>query len=846
MKFAKRLAAFLVVVVMLSSFTCLFASADGKLSYTKGSTYTIASGVTYTNLTMTSGQNNHATVSGVAMEFNPKDGYIPLTFMGYAGNRSQLSTQYNIATGPKYGYDVVGAVNGSYFTLSKGGLDYANISNGKVTCAHVDQYNREVVAFDKDGNMKSVWSKLEFKLFAKGVELPNAIYAINKWYDDYKDVAPNAVYYYDTSCGTYTDTEEPGYEIVCQKVNNTDLRVGKPLAGKVLEVKANACGTKFETNENVQSDKFVLYVKSTSNFANTLKNLKAGDDISIQVNETNAAAKSTMENALSTITNVGWLVKNGVDQTRIQSEIGSHGVTMQHRQTVFGQKPDGTYIFLTTEGNATGLEGSLTLRDAADYFISQGCTNVIRMDGGGSSGMYVKNKAGTGSAGYTQTPQRAVADTILIVKKSSIKGLEPEPPVQNDSLVYGKQYTSLTTPNRGDVWDDDGKRLTNGAKGQTNVGESGLYSAWKAPTGTKEFSTELLFDLGSAKKNDTYKAYLAGGNWGVALPKDSISMSVYVSDKRDSDFKLVASAPVGSAKLVSGTGKYDNTWSTYTITAEADGAVTARYVKLVFSHRAVADRESHIWLDEVEIFNYKTQSITPPADPDFQNVALSKDYTGGEVSSAGSYSANLTDGQKSSAIAYDNNWFGLYYNKGATTDKINAPDGVGTIIVDLEEVYNNITDVKVHVWNHNKSGIESAKSITAYFSEDGETYGDGVSLSIPAGDDPAWATATVDGESARYVKFVIETKTTWTFLNEIEVIADVNDIGGGSTVDGLGDVDEDGDVDATDYILVKRAVLKNYTLTDKQSAIADIDADGDVDATDYVLVKRIVLGTYKV
>jgi len=62
----------------------------------------------------------------------------------------------------------------------------------------------------------------------------------------------------------------------------------------------------------------------------------------------------------------------------------------------------------------------------------------------------------------------------------------------------------------------------------------------------------------------------------------------------------------------------------------------------------------------------------------------------------------------------------------------------------------------------------------------------------------------------------------------------------------LGNIDGDGDVDASDYILVKRAVLKTYALTEEQKASADINKDNDVDATDYVLVKRIVLGTYTV
>ena len=34
-------------------------------------------------------------------------------------------------------------------------------------------------------------------------------------------------------------------------------------------------------------------------------------------------------------------------------------------------------------------------------------------------------------------------------------------------------------------------------------------------------------------------------------------------------------------------------------------------------------------------------------------------------------------------------------------------------------------------------------------------------------------------------------------------------------------------------------------IDEEQKVIADVDKDGDVEATDYVLVKRIVLGSYK-
>lgn len=60
-----------------------------------------------------------------------------------------------------------------------------------------------------------------------------------------------------------------------------------------------------------------------------------------------------------------------------------------------------------------------------------------------------------------------------------------------------------------------------------------------------------------------------------------------------------------------------------------------------------------------------------------------------------------------------------------------------------------------------------------------------------------------------------------------------------------GDVNGDGVVNATDYLLLKRAVLGTVQLTDAQKEVADVNGDGKVDAIDYTLVKRAVLGTFK-
>ncbi|MBR4852216.1 MAG: phosphodiester glycosidase family protein, partial [Clostridia bacterium] len=253
---------------------------------------------------------------------------------------------------------------------------------------------------------------LDYKLYANGAELKNALTYINK---RDKGTAGDKVYYWDSACGTISDSQdyEKGVEILCNKVNNTELSVGGTLVGEVVSVGIDTYGTKIGTNQ------FVLYCKNGSPFAETLKNLKAGDEVQISVNESIEASREVMENCSSAIENVGWLVKDGVDQTQIQSTIGTHSVTLQARWTAFGTKPDGSYVFFTTEGGSTGAGGSVTLRDVAKAMMELGCTNVIRMDGGGSSAMYLAD-AGNGEPGYVQSSSRSVSDCIMVVKLSSM------------------------------------------------------------------------------------------------------------------------------------------------------------------------------------------------------------------------------------------------------------------------------------------------------------------------------------------------------------------------------------------------------------------------------------------
>lgn len=343
-----------------------------------------------------------------------------MAFAASAGNCNVLSSQYSSAVN-KYGYEVAGVINGSYFDMETGTLSGMLISGGKISCADIGYtYGSltNVVAFGYDGSMNVVDSQLAYNLYINGTLVPDALRFINKnqssdgWRTD-------AIYYYDTSCGMSADSSTYGYEVICKKVNGTDLSVGETLVAEVVQVNSYTCGTTFEYDSYAVSDNFVLSTPSWSSYAAYLSGLSVGDTVEISVEETIAESKTIMENASSVITNVGWLVKDGVDMTDYNSTIGEHSVTGTYaRWTAFGQKADGTFVFFTSEGGDTGnTSRSLTLKDVAAAMINLGCVNVIRMDGGGSTAMYVSN-TGSGNPGYVMSHSRAVADCVLVVKNN--------------------------------------------------------------------------------------------------------------------------------------------------------------------------------------------------------------------------------------------------------------------------------------------------------------------------------------------------------------------------------------------------------------------------------------------
>jgi hypothetical protein len=62
----------------------------------------------------------------------------------------------------------------------------------------------------------------------------------------------------------------------------------------------------------------------------------------------------------------------------------------------------------------------------------------------------------------------------------------------------------------------------------------------------------------------------------------------------------------------------------------------------------------------------------------------------------------------------------------------------------------------------------------------------------------------------------------------------------------LGDVNDNGEIEKYDYIMVKREVFGTITLNESQRKAADVNRNGDADKYDYILIKRHVFGTYTI
>ena len=83
-------------------------------------------------------------------------------------------------------------------------------------------------------------------------------------------------------------------------------------------------------------------------------------------------------------------------------------------RTLFGQKKDGTFVFVVVDGRNRNDSKGLTAQQSAELMKELGCYNAVNMDGGGSSEMYIE---GVVQNEPSDGVERKVGSVLMAIEK---------------------------------------------------------------------------------------------------------------------------------------------------------------------------------------------------------------------------------------------------------------------------------------------------------------------------------------------------------------------------------------------------------------------------------------------
>lgn len=738
-----------------------------------------------------------------ALTFDPAD-YVILPFAGYAGGTYTLDGQYSQAVAR--GYDVVGVVNGDFANMSTGYLNDYIVTNGEVVIGDASRHG-SMTCILPDGSFTTVAaSQLKFAAYFNGTEVPGGISYINRRPNrTASDGWTDSIYYFDSNAAP-DKCPLAGIAVMCRKLNGTVLSIGGTMEAEVLSVeeRANANGI------SPAKDEFLLYVRAASPLAGTLKALKKGDSVVISVSETVEASAEIVTRATSILANIGCLVKDGKNLAAEDSfNVGApHSNAYKAQWTAFGTKADGTWVVFTSEGNS-GSSG-LTLKQVAQYMIDLGCTDVIRLDGGGSSAMYLSND-GSGKAGYKENYGRPVADCLIVAKRSS-RALQP-------SAESKKMLEDLMKQAQGSANADVKTAL---AYAQS------IVDCETAVAGDYTFAMMRLKEALSGK----------------GALSDLMALALGADFKQYSEYALTRLREAYA----------------YASNVFGSGSSTADDI-------AIANAQLEKWLGAKG--KYSTSDATYPQLTSNGNFYFNRFNAGMQENDCNIFTPGTSIAQNyanlwwSSAVLLRKNAHGSYVVEktavgGGNVNKI--PEAFGFTIVPEDCLVigaHGACETPV------RTAAVAGKILVPHgFDIAGQTTGIGAYFTFEtaagAGHTFDWKvtkapTCTEKGSEILTCTICGETAGPPRTIDELGHLyhADKCRICGAEAPNDplaglLGDLGGNGEIDAADYLLLKRYCLGTFKLTDAQQSVADVNRDGAINALDYLLVKRHVLGTFKI
>ncbi len=400
-----------------------------------------------------------------------------------------------------------------------------------------------------------------------------------------------------------------------------------------------------------------------------------------------------------------------------------------------------------------------------------------------------------------------------------------------------------------------------------------------APTLSKDGYTTYTCECGDTYTSDVVPAVKAQPDTLVSLPDGAIAID-YAGYKHDAYVSIVAgdNLTVSDLTALGNNGIAKDMNYAYIIVVDASNAVVAvncgmqvskadvecpegGYIISYNCNKAGYDVMTGIEVgDIITLYNIDLEAMRGVAD----NAVLTD---------AGFTFAALTPVEKTvetngiDVLSQENPDVDADWGAGASADNVyliqnDACTEVGMIVTLLHDLGETEKIDGVTLSFYHNAGVMIGYpegQATVLVSTDGENYTeigtfDFAEAVLIQGDfGTVTSEFTFEAVEAAYVKVVFEVgsneavlgdspsdgKAYWEFVGltqfKVEEAADEF---------VRGDINGNGEIDAKDYMILKRHILETYTMTDEEYARADVDLNGVVEAKDYIMLKRVYLGTY--
>ena len=203
------------------------------------------------------------------------------------------------------------------------------------------------------------------------------------------------------------------------------------------------------------------------------------------------------EDISDAVTGAPRILTNGkVDVRYKQEKMSESFSTVRHPRTAVGIRPDGSVVLVTVDGRQATLSRGASLSELAAILISQGATQGLNLDGGGSSAAIARNLVVNSPSDGSQRP---VADALLIsgeppagsAEPFAITGLAQSPLAIGD--VSDLKDTSGRPVETG-IWGTDGKGVFIDQGGRLRVMRAGTSKISIAYPGKEALATVKTID----------------------------------------------------------------------------------------------------------------------------------------------------------------------------------------------------------------------------------------------------------------------------------------------------------------------------------------------------------------